>query len=427
LETERTTVNISDDKKKIATAETLTIDQGSLTVNPVAVIRYQLDNHLGSASLELDETADIISYEEYHPFGTTSYRSGRTETETSQKRYKYVGKERDEETGLYYYGFRYYAAWLCRFVSVDPLQFEYPYYTPFQYAGNKPINSIDLDGLEANNVVQEEEIGQQRKLLDDNDLLEANKFITENYKGNNTDITNELRQFGYDYLSERYENDLETFGDLENLVNEFTNTGMQLWTDKALVSTLYPELDQVYDDLIEESETTEEKLDLLVMRSDDASKAYKEIGGYKTVGFALEVFAMIATPSGRVAKPRTARRSFRPPIGLTVKSKIHKNSNSYVGHQGVYEIKINGKLHKYGKADMTSINKKTGLPTRLHNQLRVLKRTNQGKRITGKVLHENSRISTTNIKKIETKYIQNYYDKFKKYPPGNLNHPGIIK
>ncbi|WP_421921236.1 SpvB/TcaC N-terminal domain-containing protein [Marinifilum sp.] len=148
LVTERTTVNISDDKKKIATAETLTIDQGSLTVNPVAVIRYQYDNHLGSASLELDESADIISYEEYHPFGTTSYRSGRSETETSQKRYKYVGKERDEETGLYYYGFRYYAAWICRFVSVDPLQFEYPHYTPFQYAGNKPITYIDLDGLE---------------------------------------------------------------------------------------------------------------------------------------------------------------------------------------------------------------------------------------------------------------------------------------
>jgi RHS repeat-associated protein len=96
----------------------------------------------------LDENANIISYEEYHPFGTTSYRSGHTETETSQKRYKNVGKERDEETGLYYYGFRYYAAWLCRFISVDPLQFEYPHYTPFQYAGNKPITYIDLDGLE---------------------------------------------------------------------------------------------------------------------------------------------------------------------------------------------------------------------------------------------------------------------------------------
>jgi RHS repeat-associated protein len=108
-----------------------------------------LDNHLGSASLELDENANIISYEEYHPFGTTSYRSGRTETEISLKRYKYVGKERDEETGLYYYGFRYYAAWLCRFISVDPLQFEYPQLTPYNYAGNKPVTHIDIDGLQS--------------------------------------------------------------------------------------------------------------------------------------------------------------------------------------------------------------------------------------------------------------------------------------
>ena len=43
---------------------------------------------------------------------------------------------------------RFYAAWLARFISVDPLQFEYPYYTPFQYAGNMPISYIDLDGAE---------------------------------------------------------------------------------------------------------------------------------------------------------------------------------------------------------------------------------------------------------------------------------------
>jgi hypothetical protein len=41
--------------------------------------------------------------------------------------------------------------WQCRFVSVDPLAGEYPFYTPYQYAGNKPIVSIDIDGLEAGN------------------------------------------------------------------------------------------------------------------------------------------------------------------------------------------------------------------------------------------------------------------------------------
>jgi RHS repeat-associated protein len=123
-------------------------ENGSSIQNPVSSIRFQYDNHLGSACLELDINAAIISYEEYHPFGTTSYRSGRTQTEVSLKRYKYVGKERDEETGLYYCGARYYAGWIARFVSVDPLQHKYPHYTPYQYAGNKPISYIDLDGME---------------------------------------------------------------------------------------------------------------------------------------------------------------------------------------------------------------------------------------------------------------------------------------
>ncbi|MDD2565076.1 MAG: RHS repeat-associated core domain-containing protein [Salinivirgaceae bacterium] len=137
LEVERSTVHITDDQKRIAQ-----IDNDGTT----ETIRYQYDNHLGSASLELDETAAIISYEEYHPFGTTSYRSGRTETETSLKRYKYVGKERDEETGLYYYGARYYASWIARFVSVDPLAHERSWVTPYNYCQNNPINRIDPTG-----------------------------------------------------------------------------------------------------------------------------------------------------------------------------------------------------------------------------------------------------------------------------------------
>jgi len=139
LNVERETLHIADDKQRIAQ-----IDSDITTTTT----RYQLSDHLGSASVELDENADIISYEEYYPFGTTSYRSGRTETEVSQKRYKYVMKELDNETGLYYYGMRYYASWIARFVSVDPLQHDYPELTTFQYASNRPIVMIDIDGLE---------------------------------------------------------------------------------------------------------------------------------------------------------------------------------------------------------------------------------------------------------------------------------------
>jgi RHS repeat-associated protein len=109
------------------------------------VIRYQLADHLGSSSIELDDKANIISYEEYHPFGTTSYQ--KHNTNISQKRYKYNGKERDNETGMYYYGARYYAAWTCRFVSVDPMKEERIWLTPYNYVQNNPVNRVDPTGM----------------------------------------------------------------------------------------------------------------------------------------------------------------------------------------------------------------------------------------------------------------------------------------
>jgi hypothetical protein len=54
---------------------------------------------------------------------------------------------------LYYYGARYYGDWIARFISVDPLQHKYPHYTPYQYAGNKPVTFIDLDGGEEKIVI----------------------------------------------------------------------------------------------------------------------------------------------------------------------------------------------------------------------------------------------------------------------------------
>ena len=150
VQLERSTHQVMDDQRMVALLEVKTVEGGTPIGEAVRskVTRYQYTNHLDSAALELDESAKIISYEEYHPFGTTAYFMHTSDTDVSQKRYKYVHKERDDETGLYYYGARYYAPWLCRFVSVDPLKDKFPYYTTYQYAGNKPINAIDLDGLE---------------------------------------------------------------------------------------------------------------------------------------------------------------------------------------------------------------------------------------------------------------------------------------
>ncbi len=60
-------------------------------------------------------------YEEYHPYGSTAWWSSDGDSEVSQKRYRYTGMERDEETGLQCHGVRYYAVWLGRWVSADPI------------------------------------------------------------------------------------------------------------------------------------------------------------------------------------------------------------------------------------------------------------------------------------------------------------------
>ncbi|MCK5014073.1 MAG: VCBS repeat-containing protein [Candidatus Omnitrophica bacterium] len=113
---ERETLHVMDDQQRIAMVKTRT--QGDDHSLP-QLIRYQLGNHLGSASLELDWEAQVISYEEYYPYGSTSYQAVRSQTETP-KRYRYTGMERDEETGLNYHGARYYAPWLGLWTSCDP-------------------------------------------------------------------------------------------------------------------------------------------------------------------------------------------------------------------------------------------------------------------------------------------------------------------
>jgi len=138
----RETLHIMDDKQRIALVETRT--QGNDPA-PQQLIRFQFGNHLGSASLELDDQAQIISYEEYTPYGSTAYQAVRNQTETP-KRYRYTGKERDEESGLYYHGARYYAPWLGRWMSADPIMLG-DGINVFSYVSDNPIRKTDTAGF----------------------------------------------------------------------------------------------------------------------------------------------------------------------------------------------------------------------------------------------------------------------------------------
>ena len=83
-------------------------------------LQFSILDHLNSHSLELDEQAQLLSQEHYYPYGATAWWATNGTQRANYKVRRYAGKERDA-TGLYYYGSRYYAPWLQRWISPDPL------------------------------------------------------------------------------------------------------------------------------------------------------------------------------------------------------------------------------------------------------------------------------------------------------------------
>jgi RHS repeat-associated protein len=145
---ERDALHVMDDKRPVALVETQTIDNGAAIASPAATRRYQLANHLESASLELDEAGALITYEEYSPYGNTTYQAHRSAAEVSLKRYRFTGKERDDETGFTYYGARYYALWLGRWTVPDPSGLV-DGTNRYAFVKNNPIVSLDSTGKQA--------------------------------------------------------------------------------------------------------------------------------------------------------------------------------------------------------------------------------------------------------------------------------------
>jgi RHS repeat-associated protein len=117
--------------------------------NVLATVSDRKIAHSSNSSMIDYYTADVISAQDYYPFGMIM--PGRVSSNQNVYRYGFNGKETDRETGsttTYDYGFRIYNPALCRFLSVDPLSPKYAWYTPYQFAGNKPIKFVDVDGLE---------------------------------------------------------------------------------------------------------------------------------------------------------------------------------------------------------------------------------------------------------------------------------------
>lgn len=140
---ERETLVVKDDSGDLVTlVETRT--EGHEPAKPERLVRYQLSNYLQSVNLELDGQGRVLTYEEYSPYGTTTYLASQSQLE-APKRYGYTGKERDEESGMYYYGARYYFPGIGRWVSCDPAGLV-DGVDVYVYVRCNPVNLVDPDG-----------------------------------------------------------------------------------------------------------------------------------------------------------------------------------------------------------------------------------------------------------------------------------------
>ena len=145
LQLERQTLLVAAGRQRVAIVESRTVAVAPDADDPLRLVRHQIANHLDSVGIELDHEGRIVSYEEYSPYGATTYQAVRSQTAPA-KRYRYTGQERDEATGFNYHGARFYAPWLGRWLSTDPDVRELIGASAYAYARANPVVLDDPGG-----------------------------------------------------------------------------------------------------------------------------------------------------------------------------------------------------------------------------------------------------------------------------------------
>jgi insecticidal toxin complex protein TccC len=171
-------------------------------------LRYHLTDHLRSGTLELDEHARVQSREEFYPFGGTAWED-HSDQSGAYKTIRYSGKERDA-TGLYYYGYRYFAPWLCRWINPDPAG-AVDGLNLYCFVGNSPVGHVDVDG-------------RMRRKLED--------FLAEGGElRDRKDLASDARRARWDFISDALRPDVTEMSSMDFVAFE----GLQP-IDERLVS-----------------------------------------------------------------------------------------------------------------------------------------------------------------------------------------------
>jgi RHS repeat-associated protein len=126
------------------------------TTSPAQVVQYYHLDAVGNVRVVTDQAGNVIERHDYLPFGeecTTGPCAANPGVGTGQPR-KFTGKERDAETGLDYFGARYYASKIGSFTTPDPVYtwrenlLDPQRWSRYVYGRNNPLRYMDPDGRE---------------------------------------------------------------------------------------------------------------------------------------------------------------------------------------------------------------------------------------------------------------------------------------
>ena len=351
--------------------------------------------------------AQVASAADYHPFG---WEMPGRKYNSQEYRYGFNGKEKDDDGEFgsitnYDYGFRIYNPAVGRFLSVDPLSPSYSMLTPYQFASNTPIAASDLDGLEA----------------------QARTTRAARTSRTQIEINRENQRIIARYTRVRNQRLKGPFGDNSTVVaNPNTNHNIPTTFNLAYLpqrkvswgggqTYLAPEGVSGYSfsqmDDMTKYVTRSMNVDALLEL--DASNSIKRYGR-KDDAYYKELLQRTANDLFLLTLEEHAD------LSAYLKGKGSRAKGDYFGRQGVYVIKKDGEIWKFGKAHLEGKLDEEGRPKRLTDQLRDLENEFPDAIFSGEVI-EDFKGTTKEAEDVELEYIEEFKKQNGVYPKGNEN------
>ena len=205
-------------------------------------------DHLGSSSFITNTEGEVVQHIEYVPYGEVFIEERNNVWNTP---YLFNAKEFDEETGLYYYGARYYDSRLSMWYGVDALAEKYPNMGGYVYCAGNPVKLVDVDGRDfdeaSEGLVEKIEVEADKRisrLTNKNAKLQYRLNNSTRFAKNEIDVLRASTQMYSVIVSDKLSNESTSIGG--TIYNDKTSTLEMLIPSGSSISLLAYELKHAY-------------------------------------------------------------------------------------------------------------------------------------------------------------------------------------